>query len=229
MSNRRVAGNVGSLAVALLLTVVLASNSKAQTHSATYNGWRITIDESPSPEFVDLALEDLKKYFVLPEPTPNVNCGCIAVGNYGGMIEPSDLESEIPFFRITDDIDEAPFHIDEAPFHTFVSYTSTNCNTFLCRKIAQFNLRYGGTTELLAHLKATIDVTSEPVVDDFLPLSTIEFGTYPVFVGPADLQNLSPIVWSVDFAAVPEPTTAALCFLAALAFGLIRRRAELTR
>ncbi len=137
--------------VALVIGLFLMSGPLscvfAQMHSAIHGDWRIKVDESPSPEFVAQALSDLQEFFPPFEPAPD-QPWCCYVGNYGGMIEPDDIDDEdaLKFFRLTDDLDEVSTF-----FRTF--WSSTFCDEGICSTLTQFNLVQGGPTELMTQLR----------------------------------------------------------------------------
>ena len=242
----------GSLALCYLLASGIAGDASAQTHSSTQDGWRITVDESPSPEFVAQALADLQEFFPPFEPAPD-QPWCCYVGNYGGMIEPDDIDDEdvLKFFRLTDDLDE-----ESTFFRTF--WSSTFCDEGICSTLTQFNLVQGGPTELMTHLREAVEPDFDPIENDsiafwklnegafpgvppidpsYMPPTPaeiagyfnwkVEYGVYPVYVGSVGVQYVSPAVWSVTLSAAPEPSSAMLCLVAATMFGLRRRRARL--
>lgn len=230
------------------LALSIADTAFAQTHTAIHDGWRISIDESPSPEFIVRALADLQEYFKPYEVIPNLPW-CCYVGNYGGVIESSGTEEdEIPFFRLSDDLFE-----EGTSFGIFWSSMLRNEEIFFAA--SKFNLSHGSPTELMTHLRAAIVPNFDPIRSGavaylkwdeiLLPSAPIDpsydptnndfsgyfkwdvgDGVYPVYVGRVGLQHLSPVVWSVTLSAAPEPSSAVLCLITATMFGLRLRRAR---
>ena len=206
----------GSLSLCYLLASGIAGDASAQTHSSTQDGRRITIDESPSSEFVAQWLVELSNYFEPAVPSPNLPWCCYS-GNYGGIGEASEeYDGTIPFYHITDEIFDVTLW--RGPLVTAPGCTGTDCSSIWA---------YAGVFKSPEELALDIAHTFEQI-PTYLPLVlTVNFGTYPAFIGPVGQQQPSPAVWSVTLSAAPEPSSAMLCLVAATMFGLRRRRAWL--
>ena len=237
--------------VALVIGIFLTSGPPscvfAQAYNTIHNGWRITIDESPSPEFVAQSIADLKELFPPFELAPD-QPWCCYIGNYGGALEPMEIADEyLPFFRLTDDLDE-----EWAPLRTF--WTGTLCSGKICSTLTQFNLVQGSPTELMMYLREAVEPDFDPIANNsigvwrpdesvlsgvpligpsYVPTPAdvsgnfgwkLEDGVYPVYVGIVGPQQLSPTVWSVTLSTTPEPSSAILCWIAVTAVGLHRRK-----
>lgn len=212
MSNRFVTVGI-SLAFALSLACFTSLSAKAQTHSTTHNEWRIMIDESPSPEFVAKALEDLQKFLEPRATVPTVNWCCLGVGNYGGMHERSELdEDDVPFFRITDDLNENALR---------VLIGSAGYETAPCLSFWALAGPFGSRQEVAETVGNLID--DRP---DYGPIVfKVDSGPHPVFIGNIYSQHPNLDVRSATVVAIPEPASAMLCMYVAVTFGRRRRMA----
>ena len=237
-----------------LLMVAISSNANADTLSTDYQGWRITIDDSPSQEFVAQALADLDELFPPYVPLPDWTLYSY-VSNYGVSVETGEADDgDLPVFRHADDL------VEETPNLRSI-WSSMPCDGQVCSTLTQLNVVHGETAELIANLREAIDHDFDLVDDnslgyiivwnsdepmypgdvdigpDSVPLGldhnkwnrwNVEYGVYPVYVGDVGPQKLSPEVWSVTLSATPEPSTAILCLIVAATFGLLHRKTKQT-
>jgi hypothetical protein len=205
-----------SALICSLLTAAFSSAADAQSVSTDYRGWRITINESPSQEFVAQALADLQALFPPYEPATDWSLCCLAIGNYGGAVEPSEADDgEVPFFRLTDDIE---------PFG--VGLGAVSCDRGACVTGAFFSYHGTSASELMSYVANYLAMNSgrslevfETPSGELVPFVGWGFNKdeatsrFPVFVRPDFSTLIMSDVWAVSFSAVPEPATLILALL----------------
>jgi hypothetical protein len=183
-----------------LMLATISLTGPAIGQELTIDTWKITIDQNPSDDFVEAALEDLEAQFSYT-PDPNALIGCCLVGNYGMIATDHDLVSDV--FHIIEPTEwtdivfrefsyiwdwQVPFDTGGGPIRVlFVGFRILNDDIPELETIAR---------DLWAD-EELVDRNGEP----------IGIGVYPMYVGPFAPIMSPSAVWAVHLTATPEPTS----------------------
>lgn len=180
----------------LILAATMAFTASASAGVIVNGEWSVTIDDTPSPDFVATALHELNEYYKPWTPPTNLNLCCLGVGNVGGLVEHDRDDEDFPFVEIDDDVDEDPF---------VVAVKSASCETEICVAISHFRLKSGAAAGLENYLVEFLEHSHEQFVDAPIYWKLIP-GEYPVLIGDFNTAPTNSLLWSVTLSAVPEPS-----------------------
>lgn len=197
----------------------LAFIAVTNVEAATTNEWVVTIDQSPPHDYVADSLEKLDGY--LYPNIPNPNWCCLAVGNYGEILEPDlDDDPTIPFFRLTDDIQETGLTVLGGPLSG-----APGCKGSDCLSIWAFLGDFRSPDDFVSTFNAILTY-----LPDVSPLfNNLEQGTYPVFTRPRSPQIGPTAVWAVTLSIAPESSTLLMCICGLVVVTGVRRKPRAKR